>query len=179
MKQFLKDIWKYIIPLIIGVILGILINLPSCQKQPETIIEYKEVHDTVTIDSIRIQWKTKPVNVYLVDTFYVKESGDTVKLDSLPITEYQYKDTVKTDTTSTEMAIYYSGFNASLDSIWLKHNYFKKQTTVFKERKKIGLTWAIGPSIGYSIVINPANGTINHGISGGVTLTVGIGGIIK
>lgn len=178
MKEFFKKHWNTIVSLIIGFVIGILINLPTCRKI-ESKIEFIPVHDTVTITKDSIIYKTKPVNVYHIDTFYVKESGDTVKLDSIPITEYQYKDTIKTDSTSTEVAIYYSGFNASLDSIWMKHNYFEKQTTVFKERKKIGLTWAIGPSIGYSIVINPTNGTINHGVSGGVTLTVGIGGLIK
>ena len=178
MKEFLNKSWKYILSFILGFAIGILINIPSCHKiEPE--IKYIPVHDTITIAKDSIIYKTKPVNVYFHDTLYVKESGDTVKLDSLPITEYKYQDTIKTDSTSTEVAIYYSGFNASLDSIWLKHNYFEKQTTIFKERKKIGLTWAIGPSIGYSIVINPTNGTINHGISGGVTLIVGIGGMIK
>lgn len=179
MKQFLKDIWKYIISLVIGIILGILINLPSCQKQPETIIEYKEVHDTVTIDSIRIQWKTKPVNVYLIDTFYVKESGDTIKLDSLPVTEYQYKDTIKTDTTSTEMVIYYSGFNASLDSIWLKHNYFEKETTIVKEPKKVGLVWAIGVGVGFGGHIDIPAKQIGWGPQFGIHVGVGIGGKIR
>lgn len=180
MKQFLKDIWKYIIPLVIGVILGILINLPSCQKQPETIIEYKEVHDTVTIDSIRIQWKTKPVNVYLVDTFYIKESGDTVKLDSLPITEYQYKDTVKTDTTSTEITVNYHGFNAGIDSINLTHNYFEKQTTIIKE-KKIGLVWYIGIDAGFGGQLGIKNNVVNfnYGPQVGIHGGIGIGGIIK
>ena len=27
---------------------------------------------------------------YKTDTFYVKESGDTIQLDSLPIIEYRY-----------------------------------------------------------------------------------------
>lgn len=179
MKQFLNDLWKYIIPLIIGIIIGILINIPSCSKQPEPKIEYKEVHDTVTIDSIRIQWKTKPVEVYLTDTFYVKESGDTVKLDSLPIEKKVYKDTVINDSTSTEIQVNFHGFNAGIDSIWLKHNYFEKETTIVKEPKKVGLVWAIGPSLGYSATINPVNGQLNHGISGGVTVVLGIGGIIK
>lgn len=47
------------------------------------------------------------------------------------------------------MVIYYSGFNASLDSIWLKHNYFEKETTIVKEPKKVGLVWAIGVGVGF------------------------------
>lgn len=178
MKQFLKDIWKYLIPLAIGIIVGILINIPSCQKQPKTIVEYIEKHDTIRITKDSIVYKTKPVNVYIIDTFYVKESGDTVQLDSLPITEYQYKDTLKTDSTSTEIMVNYHGFNAGIDSINLIHNYFEKQTTIIKE-KKVGWVWAVGPSLGYSATINPVNGQLNHGISGGVTIVLGIGGIIK
>ena len=178
MKDFLKNIWKYILPLIIGVIMGVMVNIPSCKKMdPE--IKYIPVHDTITIKKDSIVYKTKPVNVYLIDTFYVKESGDTVQLDNLPITEYQYKDTIKTDSTSTEIMVNYHGFNAGVDSISLVHNYFQKEITIVKPSRKVGLVWAIGPSIGYSTTINPTNRQFNHGISGGITVTLGIGGIIK
>lgn len=175
----MKDVWKYIVPLLIGIVIGILINIPSCQKHPEPKIIYKEVHDTVTIDSVRIKWKTKLVEVYRIDTFYVKESGDTVKLDSIPITEYQYKDTIKTDSTSTEMVIYYSGFNASLDSIWLKHNYFEKETTIVKEPKKVGLVWAVGVGVGFGGHANINSGTFGYGPQIGIYGIVGLGGRMK
>ena len=179
MKQFLNDLWKYIIPLIIGIIIGILINIPSCSKQPEPKIEYKEVHDTITIDSVRIQWKTKPVEVYLIDTFYVKESGETVKLDSFPIEKKVYKDTVINDSTSTEIQVNFHGFNADIDSIWLKHNYFEKETTIVKEPKKIGLVWAIGVGVGFGGNKNINGGTFGYGPQIGIYGIIGLGKRIK
>lgn len=178
MKEFLKKYWRYILMCIIGFIVGILINIPSCNP-PEPEIKYIPVHDTITIKKDSIICKTKPVNVYFHDTIYINKSGDTIKLDDLPITEYKYQDTVKTDSTSTEIMINYHGFDAGIDSISLIHNYFSKQETIVKEPKRVGLVWAIGPSLGYSVTVNPMNGQMNHGFSAGVTLTLGIGGIIK
>lgn len=179
MKDFFKkEIWKYLVSLIVGLGIGILINIPSCSKQPETIVEYIPVYDTITITKDSIVYKTKPVNVYLIDTFYVKESGDTVKLDSIPITEYQYKDTIKTDTTSTEIMVNFHGFNAGIDSINLVHNYFEKQTTIIKE-KKVGWVWFLGVSGGYGVIYNVNSNTFGHGPNLSVSCGIGIGGTIK
>lgn len=180
MKDFFKEAWKYLVPLIIGIVIGILTHLPSCDKQPKVKIEYIPVHDTIEIPKDSIIYKTKPVNVYLVDTFYVKASGDTVKLDSLPITEYQYKDTIKTDTTSTEIMVNYHGFNAGIDSISLIHNYFEKQTTIIKE-KKIGIVWYIGIGAGFGGQLGIKNNVVdfNYGPQVGIHGGIGIGGRIK
>ena len=179
-KEFFKtEIWKYLTPLIIGFIVGILINIPSCKKvDPE--IKYIPVHDTVTIKKDSIIYKTKPVEVYFRDTFYIKESGDTVKLDSIPITQYKYQDTISTDSTSTEIMINFHGFDAEIDSINLVHNYFNKQEIIVKEPKKVGLVWFVGFYGGYG-----GHGNINaephfdHGPEIGVGAGIGIGGIIK
>ena len=90
-----------------------------------------------------------------------------------------YKDTVINDSISTEMAIYYSGFNASLDSIWLKHNYFEKETTIVKEPKKIGLVWAIGVGVGFGGNVNINGGTFGYGPQIGIYGIVGLGERIK
>ena len=179
-KEFFKtEIWKYLIPLATGFVIGILINLPSCRKQPESKIEYIPVHDTVTITKDSIVYKTKPVNVYLTDTFYVKESGDTVILDSLPITEYQYKDTIKTDSTSAEIMVNFHGFNAGIDSIGLIYNYYNKKETIVLPPKKIGLTWTVGVGVGFGGHANINGGTFGYGPEVGIYGVIGIGGIIK
>ena len=174
----MKDIWKYIIPLVIGFVIGILINIPSCKKVEPQVIKVP-VHDTITIDSIQIKWKERPVEVLRIDTFYTTKDGDTIKTPEIPIIKKVYEDTISTDSTSTEIKIQYSGFNASIDEIQLRHNYYNTKEIIVKEPKRVGLVWAIGPSLGYSATINPANGQFNHGISGGLTITLGIGGIIK
>lgn len=179
MKDFLKNSWKYILPLIIGVIIGVIINIPSCQKQPEPKIEYKEVHDTIIITKDSIIYKTKPVREYVIDTFYVKESGDTVQLDSLPITEYRYQDTIKTDSASTEITVDYHGFNAGIDNINLVHNYYQKQTTIVKEPKKVGLVWFVGAYAGYGIHGSMNTGTFGHGPEIGIGIGLGLGNRIK
>lgn len=175
----MKNVWKYIISIVIGIIIGILINISSRQKESEPEVIYKEVHDTVTIDSVRIQWKTKPVEVYLIDTFYVKESGDTIKLDSLPIEKKMYKDTIINDSTSTEIQVNFHGFNAGIDSIWLRHNYFEKETTIIKQPKKVGLVWAVGVGVGFGGYANINSGTFGYGPQIGIYGIVGLGGRIK
>ena len=179
MKEFFSNIWKYLIPLVIGFVIGILINIPACQKQPESKIEYIPVHDTIKVYKDSIVYKTKPVNVYLVDTFYVKVSGDTVKLDSLPVTEYQYKDTIKTDSTSTEIMVNFHGFNAGIDSIGLVHNYFNTKETIVLPPKRIGLVWFVGVYGGYGLHGNMGQGTFGHGPEVGIGVGLGLGGIIN
>lgn len=180
MKQIFKN---YIFPalagILVGVIIGLLINLPSCQSEPKVIVEYVEKHDTVTIEKERIKEKTKTEYVDRLDTFYIKESGDTVVIDSIPIEHKVYEDTIKNDSTSTEIKIEYSGFNPEIQSVWLKHNYIEKQETIIKEPKKIGIVWSVGPCVGFGGVGNLNNGSIGYGPYIGVSGTIGIGGFIK
>lgn len=178
MKEGFKKYWNTILSCIIGIVIGILLNIPTCNKI-ESKTEYIPVHDTVTITKDSIIYKTKPVNVYLIDTFYVKESGDTVQLDSIPITEYKYQDTIKTDSTSTEITVDYYGFNAGINNINLLHSYFEKQTTIVKEPKKVGAVWAIGIGVGIGGHANINTGTFGYGPEIGLYGIVGIGGRIK
>lgn len=169
----MKDVWKYIIPFIVGIVLGILINVPSCQKVSEPEIIYKEVRDTITIEKERIKWKTKPVEVLKIDTFYIDKTGDTIDLKDLPIEKKTYKDTIKTDSTSTEIQINYSGFNSNIDSIWLKHTYLQKETTIIKQPKKVGFGWYVGVGAGFGGHANVNTGTFGYGPE--ISLQVGIG----
>lgn len=173
-----KKVLKTLSFFLLGIIMGVLINIPSCNKQQPNI-KYIPIHDTITITKDSIVYKTKPVNFYFHDTLYVKESGDTVKLDSLPITEYVYQDTIKTDSTSTEIKINYHGFDAGIDNINLIHNYFEKQTTIVKEPKKVGLVWFVGAYAGYGIHGSMNTGTFGHGPEVGIGAGIGIGGKIK
>lgn len=173
-----KKVLKTLSFFLLGIIMGVLINIPSCNKQQPNI-KYIPVHDTITITKDSIVYKTKPVNFYFHDTLYVKESGDTVKLDSLPITEYVYQDTIKTDSTSTEIKINYHGFDAGIDNINLIHNYFEKQTTIVKEPKKVGIVWFVGAYAGYGVHGSINTGTFGHGPEVGIGVGIGIGNRIK
>lgn len=179
MNDFLKKNYKYFVGVILGFIIGILINIPSCQKQPEPQIIKVPVHDTITIDSIQIKWKEKPIEVLRIDTFYMTKDGDTVKVPDIPIIKKVYEDTISTDSTSTEIKIQYSGFNASIDEIWLRHNYYNSKEIIVKEPKKVGLVWYVGLGAGYGVHGSMNTGTFGHGPQVGITVGLGIGGIIK
>jgi len=67
----------------------------------------------------------------------------------IPITYKEYNDTIKTDSTSTEIQINYHGFNSDIDNIKLKHNYYNKKETLIQQSKKVKplIGFSIGPSI--------------------------------
>jgi len=52
MNNVLQKIWKPLVGLLIGIFIGLAINLPSCNKQDPPKIIKVPVHDTITIDSI-------------------------------------------------------------------------------------------------------------------------------
>ena len=179
MKEFLKNTWKYLFLLIIGIIIGVCINIPSCSNTPKPEVVYIEKWDTIKIDSVRIKWRERPVEIYKIDTFYIKQPGDTVKILDLPITKKVYEDTIKTDSTSTEIKINYSGFNASVDNIYLKHNYYSSQKTIIKEPKKVGVVWFVGIYAGYGVHGSMNTGTFGHGPEIGIGVGLGLGNRIK
>ena len=178
MREFLKQSWKYIVPLIIGFVIGILINLPACNK-PESKIEYIPVHDTLTFTHDSIIYKTKIVYKTKLDTFYVNENNDTVVTPDLPIEHKEYRDTIKTDSTQARVMIKYHGFAADVDTVSFIYDYFNKKETIIQPPKKIGLVWCIGPYIGFGCGINIPTGTFGYGPSAGICGSIGIGGIIK
>lgn len=179
MTEFLKKIWKPICIFLVGIFIGLMINVPSCNPTQEPQIIKVPVHDTITIDSIQIKWKEKPVEVLRIDTFYTTKDGDTIETPEIPIIKKVYEDTIFTDSTSTEIRIQYSGFNASIDEIWLRHNYYNSKEIIIKPPKKIGLVWFVGAGVGYGVHGSMNTGTFGHGPEVGITVGIGIGGIIK
>jgi len=177
-KSFFTTCGKYLTPLIVGIVVGLLINLPKCSGDPKVVVEYIEKYDTVTVEKERIVEKTKIKYIDRIDTFYVKESGDTVTVQDLPIEHKVYEDTIKNDSTSTEIKIEYSGFNAEINDIWLKHNYVEKQITITKE-KKVGWVWYVGIDGGIGLHLDIPTKNLGWGPQVGLHAGVGIGGTIK
>lgn len=134
MGNILVKYWKYLLLFAVGIFLGLMINIPSC-KNDNTII-YTPVHDTIVVDSIRIQEKTNIVYKDKIDTFYVVKA-DTVYLKDLPIEYKIYKDTIKTDSTSTEIEIDYHGFSSGIDKVYLSHQYYFKHEIIPEQKKRI------------------------------------------
>lgn len=177
--NYIKKYWKYIVTLLTGIIIGILINIPSCHKLEPTI-EYIPVHDTVEITKERIVEHTNTIFVtdtfIKVDSVYVSKDGTYVEL---PMTWSEYKDTIKTDSTETKIDIKYHGVLTEIDDINLQHTYNKEIWKIPEPEKPIGLVLFVGPYIGYSFNGNINTGTVGHGPSVGVAVGVGIGIKIK
>lgn len=139
---------------------------------PKPVIQ----HDTIIRDSIQIQekvkWKyrTKYDTTLLVfrDTVH-----DTVMIE-IPIDHYQYRDTGSTDSTKYSLGIDYSGYKASLDSVWFNYSY-TPQTIVKTKRNGWGQYIGVGVQVGVGPSINARDGTFVTGPYVGVGVTYGFG----
>ena len=98
MKEIWDKIWKYLVALAIGIFIGFMINIPSCNKVEQNIIKIP-VHDTVKIDSIGIEQNTKIKYITTVDTSHIVQKQDTIYLKDIHIEYKPYKDTNLQDST--------------------------------------------------------------------------------
>ncbi len=139
---------------------------------PEPIV----VHDTIIRDSIQIQEKVKWKYVTKYDTMiYVQMDTmtDTVYVQ-IPIDHFQYRDTGSTDSTKYSLGINYSGYKASLDSVWFNYSYTPK-TIVKTKRNGWGQYVGVGIQVGMGPSINARDGTFVTGPYIGVGITYGFG----
>ena len=136
LMEIIQKIWKYILTLIIGIFIGLIINIPY--KPIDPIIEYIEVHDTISIPTERIVEHTKVK--YVTDTTFIVDSIE-VKGDTIYVTvpqEYKiYSDTIETDSTSTEIKIEHHGIESQIDKVYLNHTYYNKNTIIPQKQKNI------------------------------------------
>lgn len=137
------------------------------QIETEPVIVEVEVVDTIYVDRTRIVEHTVPIEVKETDTLYIK---DTIFV--LPITSYEYRDTIVTDSSRTELDIKYSGYKASLDEINI--NYQSTKEIVLNQRKR-GSSLFVGPSIhlGYGIQYDQIHKTIGVGPEVSVGIAIG------
>lgn len=160
-----------IILYVISIIAIFLIGWFGSKKYYYHPIEPVEIHDTIRIDSVRIVEHCVPLYIKDYDTIVVK--NDTTIRDTInvlvPISQYEYKDTIVTDTSRTELDIKYSGYKATLDEINI--NYQSTKEVVLNQKKK-HFNWFIGPSlqIGYGMQYDK----IQNKISAGPEISVGI-----
>ena len=135
------------------------------------------VSDTITIhtDSIitKTKWKTK------FDTIVEIQYKDTVLYDTIeiPIEQKVSEFKIEKDSLKITEQIYHSGFHSTIDSIKLDYNW---NYEIQKPKpKKIGLVWFVGPTVTGGVNFNANNKTFDYGPSVGISVGVGIGGIIK
>ena len=135
------------------------------------------LHDTVTITKDSIITKTRYKTVF--DTIVEIQYKDTVLYDTiyLPIEHHQSECSIQKDSLTINETIWHSGFHSTIDSIKLDYNW---NYEIPKQKpKKIGLVWFVGPTVTGGVNFNANNKTFDYGPSVGISVGVGIGGIIK
>ena len=135
------------------------------------------LHDTVTITKDCVITKTKYKTIF--DTITEIQYKDTVLYDTiyLPIEHNQSEFSIKKDSLTINETIWHSGFHSTIDSIKLDYNW--NYEIPKSKPKKIGLVWFVGPTVTGGVNFNANNKTFDYGPSVGISVGVGIGGIIK
>lgn len=174
MKEVFSNIYKYLIAICIGIVIGILINIPSCRNQ-ESKIEYIPIHDTITVEKERIVTHTKIVNTKdtVVKVLCVVDTVTDSVYVNLPIENKQYSDTIKNDSSEVIIDIKYHGVYSSIDAVYLDYNYLKERETIIQKPKKFGLDVTVGPYIGYGVSLDK-NCKLNSGAQIGIGISLGI-----
>ena len=135
------------------------------------------VSDTVTITKDSIITKTKYNTKF--DTIVEIQYKNTVLYDTiyLPIEHNQSEFSIKKDSLTINETIWHSGFHSTIDSIKLDYSW--NYEIPKPKPKKIGIVWFVGPTITGGVNFNANNKTFDYGPSVGISVGVGIGGIIK
>lgn len=129
----------------------------ACRKPADIIKVPVEVHDTITVTKERIIEHTKVEYVTVFDTMIVVEGhDDTIQVPvELPIEHMMYQDTIRTDSTDVELAIKYSGFKPSLDSVGISYHYVGERAVEVKKtgfRRFVGVGAYVGAGVGYDLL---------------------------
>lgn len=170
--------WKKALNIVFGILLlvSLIFNGYSFYQlrhldAPGTIY----LHDTVTITKDSIITKTKYKSVF--DTIVKIQYKDTVLYDTvyLPIEHKVSEFELKKDSLTIHGKIHHHGFKSEIDSVEFSYDW--QYTFQPKKQRKWGLTWSIGPYIGYGI--NFHNGQYYFSPEVGIGGSIGIGGIIK
>lgn len=165
-----------ILGVLIALFFGITIHQCSNPKVKYVTPPPERIHDTIIRDSIQIQEKVKWKYVTKYDTaIYIQHDTflDTIYVQ-LPINHYQYRDTGGTDSSKYNIGINYSGYRASLDSVWFNYSY-TPQTIVQTKRNGWGQYIGIGVQVGIGSSINARDKTFVTGPYVGVGVTYGFG----
>ena len=150
MERNKKHLIAYsILGVLVTLFFGITIHQCSNPKVKYIASPPERIHDTIIRDSIQIQEKVKWKYITKHDTaIYIQHDTiiDTVYIQ-IPISHYQYRDTISTDSVGYSLGINYSGYKATLDTVWINHWYTPK-TIVKTKRNGWGQFVGIGLGIG-------------------------------
>lgn len=174
MKQLIMKYWKYLLPLVAGIFLGLMINVPSCRKVKPTVkIEYvkgETVHDTCYISVPKINYLKDPITdsdlVDYIQSHPEKFGKDTVTIeisDSLLRKDYfakrSYEIILFNDSTG-ECEV--NCHVAENELKWFDYTYtpIQKQTTITipEKRKNVSPFLQVGMGIAKHDVYVPTVG---------------------
>lgn len=165
----MKDLkYIFIFLTVVVLVIGVMCGISQCnRKNTTTVPEVVTITDTVYIDKERIVEHTNTKYITLVDTFYIK--GDTLKdtiwLKDLPIEHKVYTDTITTDSTRSIIKASYSGFNPSLDNLYIQTEITQQKQDKYPSRKKFGWNISGGLYGGYGLGINGLTPQIGLGVT--------------
>ena len=171
--------------LVAGIVLGA--GFRSCSSKPtEPALRPEVIHDTVTVhDTLRIKKHTKPKEVLRHDTIWLPDATskttssttkDTTSKDVdytlVPITQYEYRDTFKTDSSRIELSVEFSGYDARIDNVNLNYSFSVQPRTIVK---KNGWGQFIGVGIGVGYGASVVGQTVYAAPEIGLHITYGWG----
>lgn len=151
MKNWQKNSLFALAGIGVGVLAMWLCN--RCSHEP---IEPIVIHDTICrTDTAYLAGKTKTLYITRYDTIREWEY-DTIthtEYAVVPIEQKLYKDTFATDTSSIELAVAFSGYNAKIDSVGLDYTFVVQPRVIDKKK---GWRFFVGPAIqvGYGVGLN-------------------------
>lgn len=151
--------WKNVLILssatfVIGVLLGWGLTWNHYRNIPTKEIV---LTDTVTVTKERIVEKTKYVTQLRVDTIrdtIMINGKDTIINFPIPISQYTYEDTIRTDTTTSTIRIDYSGYKTQLDGVQYSYTYYPKIPVQKKKKGQFGQFVGLGVQVGYGLGIS-------------------------
>ena len=173
------NIWSLVLNFILGTLLvvSLIFLFRSCNASPDVIQIVQKDTITITKDSIveKIKWRTHYDTVFVdtiihdTDTFEIR---DTLHI---PIDYKEASFKTSKDSIDIEAKIQYHGFQAEIDTVQIGYNFH--WTEEVKKKKKVQLTWTIGPAIGYGFGLN--GNTIVGTPYLGIGATIGFGNVIE
>ena len=143
-----NNLWiTYLITFICGIIIGLLMLIPTCNRPIKEVIQSQ---DTVYIEKDRIVNNTITVNkrdtIVKVDSLFITKH-DTLII--IPITDYLYRDTlVFKDSAYLDLSIYHSGYLSEINK--LEFNYIGPPKQQEKKRLHPFIGISAGPILNYS-----------------------------
>lgn len=134
--------------LIAGIIIGA--SFRSCGRSHSPSPDPIKIHDTISITDTLLREKIRTIFRTKADTFVLCQHDsihDTIWME-IPIDHKIYADRIKADSGSFDVAIKYSGYRASLDSVGIAY-HAELMPSVIEKKRGIGQFVGIGLGVGY------------------------------